>query len=63
MPARTRSGPVETELELVGWPIVSVDGGVSSSTEPSVVVSLDVVDVVSVVSVVSLSVVSVVSVV
>src|SRR5689334_11026166 len=39
MPARTRSRPVETVLELVGWLIVSVCGGVSSSTEPSGVVS------------------------
>src|SRR5687767_7105959 len=58
MPARTRSRPVETELELVGWPIVSVCGGVSSSTEPSGVVSVVSVSVVSVVSVVVVEVVS-----
>ena len=34
-PARTRSRLVETLLEEVAAPIVSVDGGVSSSTEPS----------------------------
>src|SRR4249920_630524 len=42
-PARTRSRLVETLLGEVGAPIVSVDGGVSSSTWPPGVVSSDVV--------------------
>src|SRR6478672_5768526 len=42
-PARTRSRLVETLLGEVGAPIVSVDGGVSSSTWPPGVVSSEVV--------------------